>query len=465
MAIVILSLLMGSSRTFAENESGSFIPGNFPELVKRVSGAVLNISTSRVVDMGNLVGPPGNQNNEEWQEFLDKYFGKNREKSHGKQQSLGTGFIIDPKGYIVTNHHVVAKADDIQVSLSDNRKFKAKLIGSDQKTDLALIKIDTKETLPFVTFGNSDALDIGQWVLAIGNPFGLGHTVTAGIVSAKGRVLNLGPYDDFIQTDASINPGNSGGPLFNLKGEVVGINTAIVASGQGIGFAIPAKIAQELIPQLKDTGKVIRGWLGVYIQKVSPELADAFSLKNAEGALVSQVMDKSPAKEAGIKSGDIITRFDGKKIVEMNDLPRLVASTPINKKVSVDLVREGKNVTIPVTITQLKDEIEPAVESKKEKEDTDKLGLSLQEVTPDSARQMKLKTDKGLWVRNVEEGSPSDEAGIHDGDVIVEVNREAVHTLKDFKKAIKKDGKKENILVLLYRNGSSIFVTVKKPSS
>ena len=259
------------------------------------------------------------------------FFGASLSVPH-KQRSLGSGFIISDEGYILTNNHVVAGADEINVKLSDGREFKGVLKGSDEKLDLALVKITAKDHLPVAPLGDSDAIEVGEWVLAIGNPFGLSQTVTAGIVSAKGRVIGSGPYDDFIQTDASINPGNSGGPLFNAKGEVIGINTAIVAGGQGIGFAIPVNMAKSVITQLRETGKVTRGWLGVSVQPVTPDLAKSFGMKNDKGALVSEVMKDSPAEKAGFKVGDIILEFDGKAITDMHELPRLAAVDTCRQK-------------------------------------------------------------------------------------------------------------------------------------
>jgi serine protease Do len=363
----------------------------------------------------------------------------------------------------VTNYHVVANTKDIQVQLSDKKQYPAKIIGLDKKTDLALIKIQVKEDLPEVTLGNSEELEIGNWVVAIGNAFGLSHTVTAGIVSAKGRMINLGPYDDFIQTDASINPGNSGGPLFNLNGEVVGINSAIVASGQGIGFAIPINMAKNLIPQLKTHGKVVRGWLGVLVQKVSPELAGAFKLKNPEGALVAQVMEGSPAQKAGIIQGDIILKFSGHKIVEMTDLPRLVANTPVGKKVPIDIYRNNKNKQIMITIEKLEDESEVlALPKPEEMEKNDVYGLYLDDLTSDISRQLKMKNSKGVLVKEIEPNSPASESEFRRGDVITEINQIPIGNLNELKKVVEKNAKKDVLLMLVLRDGIAYYVTLKK---
>ncbi len=355
-------------------------------------------------------------------EFFDKFFG-NEPTREFKQKSLGSGVIIDKEGYILTNNHVVEKASSIKVKLSDGKEYDAKVIGKDAKTDIALIKVNVKNSLPVAVLGDSDKLEVGDWVMAIGNPYGLDHTVTAGIVSAKGRVIGQGPYDDFIQTDASINPGNSGGPLFNLRGEVVGINTAIISGGQGIGFAIPINMAKALLPQLKTNGKIVRGWLGVVIQKVTPELAKSFGLKELEGALVSDVMDDSPAARAGIKRGDVIVSFDGKPIKDMDQLPRIVAATEVGKKARIRLIRDGTPMEVDVTITEGKDETQEASNTGP---DVDKnFGLVVQNVTPEIAHHLNIKDTRGVIVTDIQQGSPADEADVRAGDIIREDKQEA----------------------------------------
>ena len=291
-----------------------------------------------------------------FEEFFERFFGGENPQREFRRRSLGSGFIINREGYIVTNNHVVENASDIKVSLSDKEEHDAKVIGRDPKTDVALIKIEAKKDLPAVALGDSSKLRVGEWVIAIGNPFGLGHTVTTGIVSAKGRIIGAGPYDDFIQTDASINPGNSGGPLFNMNGEVVGINTAIIASGQGIGFATPINVAKDLLVQLREKGRVVRGWLGVQVQRVTPELAKSFGLDRERGALVADVMADTPAAKAGIERGDIIVEFNGRKIEEMNDLPRVVAATPPDADVPMKLLRKGQEKVVQVKVAELKEE-------------------------------------------------------------------------------------------------------------
>jgi serine protease Do len=328
---------------------------DFTTLAEKLDPAVVNISTTQVIK-GNPMGrgftfrrgPGGRQfgpgQSDPFEEFFDRFF-RGMPQGEMKRRSLGSGFVIGEDGLIITNNHVVKDADTITVIFYDEREAEAKVIGKDPKTDLALIKVDMDDKLPTATLGDSDKLRMGDWVLAIGNPFGLKYTLTAGIVSAKGRVIGAGPYDDFIQTDASINPGNSGGPLINMKGEVVGINSAIIAGGTGIGFAIPANIAKELIPQLKEKGRVSRGWLGVYIQRVTPELAKSFGLDKPKGALVSEVTKDGPAEGTGLTHGDIIIEFAGKPVEHFNDLPRMVAATPPGTKITLKVLRKGKEKT------------------------------------------------------------------------------------------------------------------------
>ena len=379
-----------------------------------------------------------------------------------KQHGLGSGVIVSPDGYIMTNNHVVGNADTIQVTLMDKREFTAKVIGKDSKTDLALIKIDTKEPLPFAALGNSDGTEVGDWVVAIGNPFGFSLTVTAGIVSAKGRALG-GNYDEFIQTDAAINPGNSGGPLFDINGKVVGINTAIYSrtgTSAGIGFAIPIDLAKSVMDQLKSHGKVVRGWLGVEIQEVTPELAQSFGLARPDGALVANVEKDSPAAKAGIKRGDVIVKFNGHEVHEQHELPELVAETPIKKTVDVEVVRGGKQLTLNVTVGELK-ENEMASASGAEQPGSG-WGLQVGEITPDVAREFNLQSDKGIVVRQVKPDSPGAEAGLEQGDVILEVNHDKVNSLKDFMAHAKeaKDQKKPALL-LVQRQNMTLYTVIK----
>jgi serine protease Do len=392
------------------------------------------------------------------EDFVDKFFGNSPRKER-KQKSLGSGFIIDREGYILTNNHVVEKASSIKVKLSDEKEYDAKIIGRDPKTDIALIKIDVNHELPSATFGDSNKLEVGDWVVAIGNPFGLEHTVTAGIVSAKGRVIGAGPYDDFIQTDASINPGNSGGPLLNLKGEVVGINTAIISSGQGIGFAIPINVVQDLLSQLKSKGKIARGWLGVVIQKITPEIAKSFKLKEAEGALVSDVMEDGPAEKAGIKRGDVIISYDGKNIKDSEMLPRVVAATEIGKKAKVGIIRDGKPLVIEVAIGELPEE---GLKASKKPEVEKDFGLVVQDITPEIAKHLNLKDRRGVIATDVVPGSPAGDADIRSGDIIKEISRKPIQNMADFKAAIRNVNIKEGIVMLIKRENTTFYTVVRE---
>jgi serine protease Do len=434
-------------------------PGSFTELVKEARPSVVNISTVKVIKGGGErepLTPFGPQ--DPFKDFFDRFF-KDQMPREFKQQSLGTGFIIDKDGFILTNNHVVEKTDEIKVRLSDDKEYIAQIIGRDPKTDLALIKIEPENSLTPLPMGDSDKLEVGEWVIAIGNPFGLGNTVTAGIVSAKYRQIGMGTYENFIQTDASINPGNSGGPLLNIKGEVIGINTAIFSrtgGSVGIGFAIPVNMAKELLPQLKK-GKVVRGWLGVMIQTITPELKDKLDLKNEKGALVADVTSGGPADTAGIKRGDVIVMFDGKEIKEMKDLPYIVGSTPVGKEVTVEVIRKGRTERIQVKIGELEGEKEAQVEVA----EGPKLGLTVHELTPELARGYGLTETSGLVVVDVEGNSPASEAGIRPGDLIVEIDQVPVRDLDRFNKIISgyRDG--DTVLFLVKRRGTTLYLTLK----
>jgi serine protease Do len=435
----------------------------FVQLAKEMKPVAVNISTTKVIKQGKIFRPfqsPFGENDPFrdffGDDFFDRFFGGMPREY--KQRSLGSGFIIDEDGYILTNNHVVEGADEIKLKLSDKHEFDAKIVGRDQRTDIALIKIKSGQGLPIARLGDSDKLEVGEWVMAIGNPFGLEQTVTVGIVSAKGRVIGSGPYDDFIQTDASINPGNSGGPLINVRGEVVGINTAIVAGGQGIGFAIPINMAKNVIAQLKEKGKVTRGWLGVVVQTVTPDLAKSFGLKEGKGALVADVTKGGPAEEAGIEPGDVIVEFEGKEITEMNTLPRIVAETPIGKKVKVVVIRDGAKKELTVKIGELTEEKEQEMAAEKE---TENLGMVVSELTPEMADRLNVKPDLGVVVTDVENGTPADEAGIRRGDIIKEVNKQPIKSMKGYNQAMKKAIKGDTILLLIQRGRNSIYVILK----
>lgn len=431
-------------------------PGNLPsltELVKKVKPAVVNISSVKILRV--QPNPFGVGNRDPFGDFFGRNFGAPREQT---QNSLGSGFIIDKNGTILTNNHVVQNADEILVKLSDGRKFNAKVIGSDPKTDIAVIRIqNTHEGFPFVNLGNSDQLEVGEWVLAVGNPFGLGQTVTAGIVSAKGRVIGAGPYDDFIQTDASINPGNSGGPLFNLKGEVIGINTAIIASGQGIGFAIPISMAKNFIPQLIEKGKVARGYLGIGIQDVTPELAKSFGLSTEMGALIANVYPGGPANKAGIQPGDLVLSFNGKPIQNPHDLPVFVSQTAVHSQATVELLRKGEKKSLTVEVGELE---QAEKELSQAEQTSNQLGIAVRDLQPEEKNQLNLK--QGVLVVKVAPGSRAEWVGIRTGDLILEVNNSPVKNIFDYNNALNQIKNGEVLRVFIKRGNLTTFYAFKK---
>lgn len=436
------------------------IPESFSSLAKKAKPAVVNIRTVKVVKGGGRVfrhffgNPYGGQ---------DPFQGGPSPFGNGptqdfKQKSLGSGFILDSEGYIVTNNHVIDGADQIKVKLSNENEYDAKVIGRDPKTDLALIKIDAKEKLTPLPLGNSDTIDVGRWVVAIGSPFGLEQTVTAGIVSAKGRIIGSGPYDDFIQTDASINPGNSGGPLIDMDGKVVGINTAIVASGQGIGFAIPINMASVIISQLKSTGEVSRGWLGVGIQDLTPDLADYYKVKDVKGVLVTESYKGDPAYEAGIRRNDVIVSVDGKEVASTRELSIIIANLGPDKKVPVVVYRNGKKKKFKVT-TGKRDDAEWL--AKRQSEQGAELGLRLAEMTPSLALKYGYyRSEKGLLIIDILDKGPALKTEIMRGDLIKEIGGKQVTTLDDYYKIVKKI-KKGNSVILLVKRRNSGYRAVK----
>jgi serine protease Do len=444
-------------------------PVSFANQVEKLSPSVVNISTTTVVsdrpaaDMPQF--PPGSP----FEEFFKNFGDNDRQR---KAQSLGSGFIIDTKGIVVTNHHVIENAEEIRVILADETSFTAKVLGQDKKTDIAVLKIEPGETkLTAVSFGDSDRLRVGDWVLAIGNPFGLGGTVTAGIVSARGRDIGNGPYDDFIQTDASINRGNSGGPLFNTAGEVVGINTAIYSQSGGsvgIGFAISSNLASRVSDQLAEFGQTRRGWLGVFIQEVTPDIADSLGLKDAAGALVSSVNENSPAAKGGVQPGDVILKFDGKLIGKMRDLPRIVAETDIGTKVDVELFRQGKSTVFEITLGELeKAELVGLVSedkaSKQGKQSFGSLGFSVKDLTPKLAAELGLdEVKKGVVVSEVVPGSPAAGKGLQVGDILKRFGQRTVKGVTELAKDINdaEDTGRTGILILIERDGRERFMQI-----
>ncbi|HLO25345.1 MAG TPA: DegQ family serine endoprotease [Geobacteraceae bacterium] len=420
----------------------------FTTVVKTVTPSVVNIST---VSKKKLVQPFF-----EFSPFFGDFFGGRPQPQYRRETSLGSGFIINKEGYILTNDHVVKEAESIQVKLSNEKVYNGKVVGEDPKTDLAVVKINTQESLPTAVLGDSDKLQVGQWAIAIGNPFGLDRTVTVGVVSATGRSnMGIETYEDFIQTDASINPGNSGGPLLNVYGEVIGINTAIVAAGQGIGFAIPINMAKQVVAQLIKKGNVTRGWLGVSIQPVTDEIAQSFGLKHARGALVSDIMSGGPAEKAGIKQGDIITRFAGKEIKDARQLQLVVADIPAGQKVDVEIYRNGKPMALPVTLSST--DSAAALKPRSTEPQAGWFGLTVEEVP----KNMRINGLTGVLVTGVEPDGMAAEAGLQKGDVIVSVNQKRVSTLAEYGKAMKEAERKGTVALLVRRGDNSIYFALK----
>lgn len=458
----LLTVLTGLFFLFMGSQAMASRPGSFADLVDEYGPTVVNVYTTQTVETPLHQFPFPEQS--EIPEFFKRFFDqpelqKKQPPRKQKRTSLGSGVITSKDGYILTNHHVIKNADEVHVRFNDHKEYTAEVIGMDKKSDLALIKIEPEEELQAVTFGDSDKLRVGDWVVAIGNPFGLEQTVTAGIVSGKSRTLGASSYENFIQTDASINPGNSGGPLFTPDGEMVGVNTAIYSrtgGNIGIGFAVPVNIAKHVSKQLKEHGEVIRGWLGVMIQPVDQEMANQFGLEEPKGALVGEVVPGSPADEAGIKAGDIITGFNGHEIKEMQVLPNKVGRTPIGKEVQVTVYRDGERKKFPVTIAKLEDQ-----ETGREAEtQTTQLGMSVQEITPELAKSLDAEETEGVIITDVKRGSTAQLAGLRQGDIILEANRNKVNNLKDFNKAIEDSDK--SILLLIKRDKHTRFVVIRR---
>ena len=444
------------------------VPASFADLAEHVGASVVNIKVTKVEKMGgpSFGGPEGIDPNSPLGDFMQKFFGGQMPQGprEHREQGAGSGFIISKDGYIVTNNHVVEGATEVIVTLANKKEYTAKIIGRDPKTDVAVVKIEPKEALTVASLGDSDQLRVGEWVVAVGNPFGLSNTVTKGIVSAKNRVIGAGPYDDFIQTDAPINPGNSGGPLFNLKGEVVGINTAIVPNGQGIGFAVAVNTAKALIPQLESKGEVTRGYLGVAIQAITPELAKGLSLTNEQGALVAGVTKGSPAEAAGIKSGDVIVRFDGKDVAEVTTLPSLVAATPIEKAVPVTIRRNGTEQILSVTVGRMPGErAEVADQTGGQAESASgKWGLALRDLDARLAQRAGVAPGDGVLVAAVQPDSAAARSGVRPGDVILEVNRHKVTSVAEAQAEAMKQEAGGSLLLLLKRGDASLFAALEQ---
>ncbi len=435
--------------TIAPTPPPASAPSSFADLAERLEPAVVNIQVTKVA---------GAQNPFEGTPFEDFFRGRPGQQ---RVQGAGSGFVISPEGLIVTNNHVVEDARDVKVTFASGEEYPAKVIGRDPKTDVALVRVEAKSPLPSVTLGNSDALRVGDWVVAIGNPFGLEGTVTAGIVSAKSRQIGAGPYDDFLQTDAAINPGNSGGPLFNLKGEVVGINTAIVARGQGVGFAIPINLVKALIPQLRDEGRVTRAWLGVVVQPVTPALARSLGLSEPKGALVADLVDDGPAARAGMRQGDVIVGFQGARVDDSSQLPSIVAGVKPGTRAEVRVVRDGRQETLTVTLGQMPDEEAQTRRGDDGDDSQARAGLALADVPRQLALQLDLPPGRGALVTAIQAGSPAERAGLRPGDVILEVNRKAVSGAQAAVDAMKRAADGDPILLRVAREGGQIYAALE----
>src|SRR5438034_4587077 len=490
MAAICLGATLGAASVLISAPASARGPDGIADVAEKVIDAVVNISTSQTVEAkGGGEGrgampqlPPGSP----FEEFFDDFF-KNRRGPGGnskgcdkgtdlqprKTNSLGSGFIVDTSGIVVTNNHVIADADEINVIMNDGTKIKAELVGVDKKTDIAVLKFKPVKPLVAVKFGDSDKLRLGEWVIAIGNPFSLGGSVTAGIVSARNRDISQGPYDNYIQTDASINRGNSGGPLFNLEGEVVGVNTLIISptgGSIGLGFAVPSKTVAGVVDQLRQFGELRRGWLGVRIQQVTDEIGESLNIKPARGALVAGVDDKGPAKPAGIEPGDVVVKFDVKEVKDPKDLSRVVADTAVGKEVDIVIIRKGKEETLKVTLGRLEDGEKAVQAAAKTPEPAEKpvtqkaLGLDLATLSKDLRTRYKIKDSvKGVIITSVDGTSDAAEKRLSAGEVIVEVAQEAVSSAADVKKRVdqlKKDGKKSVLLLVANADGELRFVAL-----
>jgi serine protease Do len=457
----------------AVNETTAALP-NFADMIETVSPAVVNISTKTTMARQSSRGqsmpqfPPGSP----MQEFFEHFFegrpgGTPNFGSRRAMQALGSGFIVDPSGYVVTNNHVIDGADEVTVVLGDGARYEAQLQGSDPKTDLALLKIEADEPLPYVAFGDSKGARAGDWIVAIGNPFGLGGTATTGIISARGRDIHSSAFDDYIQVDAPINQGNSGGPLFDVSGRVIGVNTAIFSpngGNVGIGFAIPATIAKSVIDELKENGRIERGWLGVVIQPVTEDIAASLGLSDSKGTLVADVMPNSPAAKAGIQPGDVLTRFNGEELTRNKQLPWLVANTEANQQIKVDIMRQGKSRTLDVTIAATPDEEATVAQAANEKDQsTGKLGLALAPITPEAKQRFQLAEEtQGAVIVGVRPGSPAEEQGLRVGDVISMVGQTVVQTPQEVVDKVQEASKaeRETVLLRVARGGQEQFITL-----
>ena len=471
LCALFVGILFAAGLNITQNTSASnptapmMVPVSFTDIANSVSPAVVNIRTEKIVKGGGQVyrrfqSPFGKD--DQFRDFFDRFFGDIPRREF-KQRSLGSGFFIDKEGYIVTNNHVTENADKIKVKLKNGKDYDAEIVGRDPKTDIALIKVKSWQDFQPVKWGDSDNLKVGEWVVAIGSPFGLEHTVTAGIVSAKGRVIGSGPYDDFIQTDASINPGNSGGPLINMKGEIVGINTAIASrsgGNVGIGFAIPINLARGIIEQLKSSGTVTRGWLGVSIQNLNEDLANYYGVKDGKGALIGEVFKGHPADKAGIKSKDVIIEVDGHKINNSRDLSQKIAEVPVGEKIAIKIIRGGKERTFRVKIAKRTEDKENlSLERSVEKTG---LGMTVSTLTKEIARRFNISEAEGVVVVSIEEGGPADKADVRQGDIVLEIDHKPIKTIEDYQTHIKKVKKGKTVSLLVKRGRGLLALNITK---
>ena len=437
--------------------AGAQDPGSISSMVKRLSPSVVNISTTNVTRIEPFGSP---YQDEYFRKFFDRFFSDQFPGREFRKKGLGSGFILSTDGYILTNNHVVRKAEEIEVILQSGDRYSAGIVGKDPKTDLALLKIEAQKPLPAVKMGDSSALEIGDRVLAIGNPFGLGHTVTAGIVSAKGRALGIGQYDNFIQTDAAINPGNSGGPLFSFDGEVVGVNTAVIARGQGLGFAIPINMAAMVVEQLKTHGRVVRAWLGVMIQDVTPEISEALGIDRREGGLISEVKEGSPAAVAGVRRGDVVVSVNGEKIADASALARKLALLEPGVPTEFVVLRDGRERTYRIKLVEHPDNQESGeVEARRDVERG--LGIEVSDITQTIRNRLGIKRSEGVVVVSVAPGSVASEKGIRVGDLVLEINGNSVRGLSDYKRILEESGERKTLLFLVERKGRTLYVGFK----
>jgi len=463
VGIFLAGVLAGTASTLSaasHNPAIHLVPANFSQLAEQVKSGVVNIRVEKTVQGRGEMPPFFGRDPFGGRSPFEDFFGQLPRGDKGpapKQRGTGSGFIIDRSGYIVTNNHVIEGADAIVVTLSDKKEYKATLIGRDPKTDLALLKIEYPGDLTPLPMGDSGALSVGEWVVAIGSPFGLEQTVTAGIVSAKGRVIGAGPYDDFIQTDASINPGNSGGPLINMKGEVIGINTAIVAGGQGIGFAIPVNLAQGIVEQLKNNGEVTRAWLGVGIQDLTEELGAYYGIEDRKGVLVTEVYENSPARKGGIRVEDVIVAVDSTPVDSGRVLSAVIANLPVGKRTRITVMRDGEKKDLSVEVAKRTDE---EIVAQKSMHESDTLGIKASPLSPEIANRFGYREDmRGIAVVEVQSGSKAETAGVRQGDIVISVNRVKVETVGEYRKEVEKVKEGEEVQILL-RRGRAGFIAL-----